>query len=149
MPFYRDGKKRKRDRKNIERKIPRRKLSTRWKKKKKDTEGKMRNICLAVMADWLAPNCSKGSHSRQTVQRSRAIVYPFKYTIKARPLLGEVAIDSRPCFFSFFLVCSIITYWWPVFPLFIFYFLSRKPSLSLSKKILSDSLLVVRLTAYQ
>lgn len=35
MPFYRDGKKRKRDRKNIERKIPRRKLSTRWKKERK------------------------------------------------------------------------------------------------------------------
>lgn len=57
------------------------------------------------MADWLAPNCSRVPTAAKL---SSITVYPSCMPLRQDPLLGEVAIDSRPFFFFFFFVflCS-------------------------------------------
>ena len=56
------------------------------------------------MADWLAPNCSRVPTAAKL---SSITVYPSCMPLRQDPLLGEVAIDSRPFFFFFFVfLCS-------------------------------------------
>lgn len=88
---------------NKRREMPAKEMETSTRRKgkinKKTRERKKRNICSAVMADWLAPNCSRVPTAAKL---SSITVYPSCMPLRQDPLLGEVAIDSRPFFFFFF-----------------------------------------------
>ena len=99
----------------------------RWKMKEKyQHEEKRRNICSPVMADWLAPNCSRVPTSRQTVQHHHT-VYPSCMPLRQDPYLERWQSTHDPLFFflpSF--SYAVITYWW----LGYFFFFTQSSSLS-------------------
>lgn len=120
---------------NKRREMPAKEMETSTRRKgkinKKTRERKKRNICSAVMADWLAPNCSRVPTAAKL---SSITVYPSCMPLRQDPLLGEVAIDSRPFFFFFFVFLCSNNLLMARFP---YFFLSSStrigfPSLSLS-----------------
>ena len=120
---------------NKRREMPAKEMETSTRRKgkinKKTRERKKRNICSAAMADWLAPNCSRVPTAAKL---SSITVYPSCMPLRQDPLLGEVAIDSRPFFFFFFVFLCSNNLLMARFP---YFFLSSStrigfPSLSLS-----------------